>query len=66
VARTEITVISGEHFAVEGEPETVEATLVGAARGSIMQLAWLTDATTGKPLAINPEHVAVLRDVSAD
>ena len=66
MATTEITVITGERYAVEGEPETVEASVVGAARGSIMQLAWLTDATTGKPFAVNPEHVVMLRDVSAD
>lgn len=66
MANTEIIVITGERYAVEGEPETVEATLVGAARGSIMQLAWLTDATSGKPFAVNPEHVVVLRDPSAD
>jgi hypothetical protein len=57
--------ITGERYAVEGEPETVEASIVGAARGSIMQLAWLTDATSGKPFAVNPEHVVTVRDVSA-
>lgn len=66
MANTEITVIGGERYAVEGEPETVEATLVGAARGSYMQLAWLTDATSGKRFAVNPEHVVMLRDLSAD
>jgi hypothetical protein len=64
VATTEITLITGAQYAVQGEPETVEASIVGAARGSIMQLAWLTDATTGKSFAVNPEHVVTLRDVS--
>jgi hypothetical protein len=57
--------ITGERYAVEGDPETVEASVVGAARGSIMQLAWLTDATSGKSFAVNPEHVVTVRDVSA-
>jgi hypothetical protein len=26
-----------------------------------MQLAWFTDAETGQDLAINPEHVVMLR-----
>ena len=66
MANTEITLITGERYAVEGAPETVEANVVGAARGSIMQLAWLTDAASGKPFAVNPEHVVTLRAVSAD
>jgi hypothetical protein len=57
---TEITLVGGDILQVEGEAKQVEATIVGAARGSIMELAWLTEAQTGRRLAINPEHVLIL------
>jgi hypothetical protein len=43
----------------------VERIILDAARGSIMQLAWLTDAETGEDLAINPKHVVMLRTASS-
>ena len=57
---TEITLVGGDILRVEGEAKQVEAAIVGAARGSIMELAWLTEAQTGRQLAINPEHVLIL------
>ncbi len=62
---TEITVVTGERCRVEGEAKDVERLLLDAARGSIMQFAWLTDAVTGEPLAINPESVVMLRALGA-
>jgi hypothetical protein len=62
---TEITVMGGERCRVEGDPKDVERVILDAARGSIMQLAWLTDAQTGQPLAINPACVVMLRAVGA-
>jgi len=61
---TEITVVSGERCRVEGEARDVERVILDAARGSIMQLAWLTDAQTGEPVAINPASVVLLRSLS--
>ena len=58
---TEITVLTGERYRVEGAAREVERIILDAARGSIMQLAWLTEAETGEDLAINPEHVVMLR-----
>ena len=58
---TEITFLTGERCRVEGEAKDVERLILDAARGSIMQLAWLTDADAGEPLAINPECVVMLR-----
>jgi hypothetical protein len=46
---------------VEGDVTAVERAIVDAARGSIMQLARLTDADTRVDLAVNPEHVVMLR-----
>jgi hypothetical protein len=65
-AITEITVVTGERFRVEGEAKNVERQILDAARGSLMQLAWLTDAGTGESLAINPESVVMLRARSGD
>jgi hypothetical protein len=39
--------------------------ILDAARGSIMQLAWLTEAHTGVDLAVNPQHVVALRPARA-
>lgn len=58
---TEITVLTGERYRVAGGAKDVERVILDAARGSIMQLAWLTDAQTGEALAFNPECVVMLR-----
>jgi hypothetical protein len=58
---TEITVATGERYHVEGDARHVERIILDAARGSLMQLAWLTEAETGEDLAVNPEHVVMLR-----
>jgi hypothetical protein len=47
----------------------VEAAILSAARGSIMELAWMIEAHSGERIGINPEHVLMLRplnDASAD
>lgn len=61
---TEITVVSGERCRVEGEARDVERVILDAARGSIMQLAWLTDAQTGEPVGFNPACVVLLRSLA--
>lgn len=58
---TEITLVTGERYEVDGSAETVEATIVGAARGSIMQIAWLTEAGTGWSIGVDPAKVVALR-----
>jgi hypothetical protein len=58
---TELTVLTGERYRIEGDPKEVERIIVDAARGSIMQLAWLVEAETGQALAVNPDHVVALR-----
>jgi len=60
-ATAEIVLVSGQVYRVEGRARDVERIILDAARGSIMQLAWLTDADTGNELGINPEHVVLLR-----
>jgi hypothetical protein len=64
MAQTEITLTGGERLRVEGQPREVEATILAAARGSIMELAWMTDADSGQSVGINPEHVVTLRAAS--
>jgi hypothetical protein len=60
---SDITVVGGTRFRVEGSVEEVERLILNAARGSIMELAWLTEAETGERIGINPEHVVLLRAV---
>ena len=62
---TEVAVVTGERYRVEGEPKDVERIILDAARGSIMQLAWLVEVGTGENLAVNPEHVVTLRAVGS-
>ena len=58
---TEISVLGGDRYRVEGAAEDVERAILGAARGSIMELAWFEDANTGERIGINPQHVVLLR-----
>lgn len=60
-AITEIFVLGGERVLVEGEAKQIEAAILSAARGSIMEFAWMTEAETGELVGINPEHVLMLR-----
>jgi hypothetical protein len=46
---------------VDGDVRYVERTILDAARGSLMQLAWFTEAETREELAVNPEHVVLVR-----
>ncbi len=63
---TDIFLVGGERLRVQGDPKDVEATIIAAARGSIMQLAWVTEVATGEPVAINPEHVLMLRSAASE
>jgi hypothetical protein len=62
---TEITLVGGERHQVDGELAEVERSILDAARGSIMEFAWLTDADTAEPFAVNPEYVMTLRAVTS-
>ena len=57
--------VNGERFSVGGEPHEVGEAIIAAARGSIMQLAWLEEAESGRPLGVNPAHVVSLRAADA-
>jgi hypothetical protein len=65
-AITEITLLGGERHRVEGDVKEIEQLILAAARGSIMELAWLTDAQTAETLGVNPEHVMTLRAVTSN
>jgi hypothetical protein len=62
---TEITLAGGAVHRVHGEAKDVEQMILSAARGSIMQFAWFTDAQTAEPVGVNPEHVMTLRAVGS-
>jgi hypothetical protein len=65
VADTELTLTGGQRLRVEGEPQKVEAAIIAAARGSIMELAWVVEAESGERLGLNPEHVVMIRAAGA-
>ena len=60
-ATTEIVVVTGDRYRVDGDVKHVERIILDAARGSIMQLAWLTESGTQDELAVNPGHVVLVR-----
>lgn len=62
---TEITLLSGELHRVDGDAKQIERLILDAARGSILQFAWMTDAETAEAVGINPTHVMTLRAVSS-
>jgi hypothetical protein len=61
---TEITMGGGIRHQVDGEVAEVERLILDAARGSLMQLAWLTDAETRERVGVNPAQVVTLRAVT--
>jgi hypothetical protein len=63
---TEITILGGERYRVEGDAKAVERLILDAARGSIMEFAWFTDAETGQLVGVNPECVTTLRTLEAN
>jgi hypothetical protein len=60
---TEITVVGGDRYRVQGDVRDVERKILDAARGSLMEFSWLVETETGENLAINPELVIMLRAV---
>jgi hypothetical protein len=58
---TELTLVTGERYRIEGDPKAVERIILDAARGSLMELAWLVEAETAEQLGVNPDHVVTLR-----
>jgi hypothetical protein len=60
VATAVVVMMTGERYEVEGSPRDVESAIVAASRGSILQLAWMTEADSGRTIAINPLHVVAL------
>ncbi len=58
---TEITIVGGDRLRVQGDAKAVEAQILSAARGSLLEFAWLTDAASGERIGVNPDHVLFLR-----
>lgn len=58
---TEIDIVGGDRRRVVGDVKGVERLILDAARGSIMEFAWLTDAETGELIGVNPEYVVMIR-----
>lgn len=60
---TEITLTGGARVRVIADTREVEAAILSAARGSLLEFAWMTEAETGHAVAINPDQVLLLRDL---
>jgi F420-0:gamma-glutamyl ligase len=66
MAVTEIVLTGGERLRIDGDVTVVESAIVSAARGSIMELAWMVEAQTGDRVGINPDHVVTVRELDVD
>lgn len=64
MADTELTLVSGDRYTVEGSVDDVAAKIIDAARGSILQLARFVEPSSGRELVVNPHHVVALRDAA--
>jgi hypothetical protein len=62
---TEVTLSGGERLRVQGDVHQIEAAILSASRGSIMEFAWMTEAGSGRRVGINPDHVLILRDMES-
>ena len=62
VSTTELTLVTGERYVVSGDREQVEKAILAAARGSLMQFAWLEEADGARPVGVVPAHVVSLRE----
>ncbi len=60
-ANTELTLTGGERVRVEGDPHEVEAAILAASRGSLMEFAWMTEADSGQRIGVNPDRVVMIR-----
>ena len=61
MSTTELTLVTGERYLVSGDREQVEKAILAAARGSLMQFAWLEEVDGARPLGVVPGHVVSLR-----
>jgi hypothetical protein len=57
----ELLVVGGQRFCVRGTLDEVEARILEAARGSILELVRLTEEGSEDSLALNPAHIVALR-----
>jgi hypothetical protein len=53
--------LGGDRYRVDGDVKDVERMILDAARGSLMEFAWLVEAETGERIGVNPECVVMLR-----
>jgi hypothetical protein len=60
-SRTELVFVTGLRIHVEGDAKAVERAIVAAARGSILELAWMVESQTGEAIGVNPEYVVMVR-----
>ena len=61
VAYTELRLLNGDVFTVEGPLEEVERRLSDAARSGRSRLAWFTEHDTDGEIGVNPVHIAILK-----
>ena len=63
---TEVTLVTGQRYEIAGSPHDVEQAIIAASRGSIMQLAWLTERKSQSTVGINPASIVSLRPLAPD
>jgi hypothetical protein len=61
VGYSEVKLLNGDVFVVEGTLDEVEGKLSDAARSGQSRLAWFTEYGADGSVGVNPAHVAVLK-----
>jgi hypothetical protein len=61
VGYSEVKLLNGDVFVVEGTLDEVESKLSDAARSGQSRLAWFTEYGADGSVGVNPAHVAVLK-----
>jgi hypothetical protein len=61
VAYTELRLLNGDVYTVEGPLKEVERRLSDAARSGQSRLAWFTERDADGEIGVNPVHVTILK-----
>jgi hypothetical protein len=62
-SKTEVCVLGGGRYCVDGDAKDVERMILDAARGSIMEFAWFIESESRERIGVNPECVVSLRAI---
>jgi uncharacterized protein YlzI (FlbEa/FlbD family) len=63
MAGTEIQLSDGSRLRVEGTSSEIEARILEASRGAVVEFVHVRERDAGREVSLNPRHVVTLRPV---